>query len=210
MPARQAAQHHAHAKKKGAGAQRGVNGALVGHGREFHGEGRRSTPLSARRCDPLSQKRAPREQFAPTWHKSVKNEIQAPSSPPVQAQTPLQTRCLPSYRSCSQTTMYAEPIYDSLHQDIFTEKHALLRSFVLIFFPVLVHTKTALEKFIFYAEVTADATAEEHGLRLQCPGRSPKERCIAPGRPYPPHRGSASSEEELPFTGTERKKKKKR
>lgn len=147
MPARQAAQHHAHAKKKGAGAQRGVNGALVGHGREFHGEGRRSTPLSARRCDPLSQKRAPREQFAPTWHKSVKNEIQAPSSPPVQTQTPLQTRCLPSYRSCSQTTMYAEPIYDSLHQDIFTEKHALLRSFVLIFFPVLVHTKTALEKF---------------------------------------------------------------
>lgn len=106
--------------------------------------------------------------------------------------------------------MYAEPIYDSLHQDIFTEKHALLRSFVLIFFPVLVHTKTALEKFMVYAEVTADATAEEHGLRLQCPGRSPKERCIAPGRLYPPHRGSASSEEELPFTGTERKEKKKR
>lgn len=146
MPARHAAQHRAHAKKKRAGAQRGVNGTLVGHGREFHGEGRQNTPLSARRCEPLSQKQAPREQFAPMWHKSMKNEIQAPSSPPIQLQTPLQTQRLPSYTSCSQTTVYIEPIRFP-HQDSSREKRALLRSFVLIFFSILVHTKTVLEKF---------------------------------------------------------------
>lgn len=146
MPARHAAQHHAHAKKKRAGAQRGVNGALVGHRREFHGEGRQNSPLSARRCDLLSQKQAPQEQFAPTWHKLMKNEIQAPSSPPIQPQTPLQTR-LTSYRSCSQTTTYIEPIQFP-HQDSSRDKRALLRSFVLIFFShFIVHTKTALEKF---------------------------------------------------------------